>query len=333
MTENAIKGVYQIINQSFFSYVYIKTGGGDRDEVLKSQAIWCNDKLIDTRSLAAPGTIEHEAAVYEELGESPYITKTFGLVTLDPVNNLRALRLERSPIGSVRDYIAKRYPHKPPATIERLRLALDFAKGMAHVHSKGVVWGDASTQNALLFGKNYYSDISTLRLKLCDFGGALLEDGDVAPPTKAGCAFETYETRYTLPAKARYHHDKSRAWNRDYEVPWVNREIYALGMAVYEICEWRVPHGWDEFDFLGEVEVARRCKEDVSPEFERCDSFLRGIIRKCWSEGYASVMEVVTDLTEAYGDAVAYGGLGDDEPEMVEAGNTLLLDHHGNEAG
>jgi hypothetical protein len=75
---------------------------------------------------------------------------------------------------------------------------------------------DLSTRNLLLFDDVEY------RVKLCDFGASLFNDHH--------CGLGGfYESHYTLPPRGRKHHD----------VPLIARELFAIGMAIYELTEWK----------------------------------------------------------------------------------------------
>ncbi|KAH8755428.1 hypothetical protein F5883DRAFT_650057 [Diaporthe sp. PMI_573] len=85
--------------------------------------------------------VRREAAIYGALGKHDRILNYIGVEYL--YNN----------------------PMNPPCEQTRLELALQFAVGLAYMHSRGVVWSDVSTRDALMF--------DGWRLKLCDFVGTI----------------------------------------------------------------------------------------------------------------------------------------------------------------
>jgi tRNA A-37 threonylcarbamoyl transferase component Bud32 len=74
---------------------------------------------------------------------------------------------------------------RAPDQSARLQMALQFAEGVAHMHARGVVWGDPSTRNALLFEK--------WRLRLCDF--AFSDTLDEYPPDLYLCEVSLLSSR------------------------------------------------------------------------------------------------------------------------------------------
>lgn len=260
MAGNPLRGKIDIICYTPWNLVY--TRAGDTNTLFKGRQVWGDGKSYEYRHLSFDGALEHEAAVYEKLGDHPRISRCYGLEEVGP--DVHALRLERSVVGCVRTYIAD-HPDRPPPIGIRLRMAADFAEGMEYLHEKGVTWYDASTRNALLF--------DDFRVKLCDFGTAVM----------AGAEFkrvQSYETRYSLPLRGRVVDD----------LPPLERELFALGSAIYELTEWKVPyHGMTE----GEIDV--KVYDDEQPDLTTGNP-AADIIRRCWQERYASAGDIVRDL-------------------------------------
>ena len=104
------------------------------------------------------------------------------------------------------------------------------------MHSKSVYYCDLSCRNVFLF-ENWV-------VKLGDFGGSKIDDRD---PRGAE------EVRYELPLRG-------REWE---ERGYVERELFALGSALYEITAWKQP-----FDGLSEteVEVGSGCGDGLQAE-------------------------------------------------------------------
>ncbi|KAK7419120.1 hypothetical protein QQZ08_010990 [Neonectria magnoliae] len=260
MAGNPLKGKFDIICYTPWSLVYIQAG--DTKTLLKGRQVWCDGKSYEYRHLSFDGALEHEAAVYKKLGDHPRITRCYGLEEVGP--DVHALRLERSVVGCIRTYIVD-HPDEPPPIDIRLRMATDFAEGMNHLHEKGVTWYDASTRNALFF--------DDFRIKLCDFGTAVMEGTDFKQ-------VQSYETRYSLPLRGRVID----------ELPPLERELFALGSAIYELTEWKVPyHG------LTEGEVDLKVYDDEQPDLTTGNP-AASIISQCWQEKYGSAGEIVRDL-------------------------------------
>jgi serine/threonine protein kinase len=79
-----------------------------------------------------------EAGIYEVLGQHDRILNYLGLEAAviggaGTVPKAWAVRLERAPYGSLRDYILNNAAN-PPRERNRLELVVQFAKGVAHMH-------------------------------------------------------------------------------------------------------------------------------------------------------------------------------------------------------
>ncbi|KAK7415589.1 hypothetical protein QQZ08_012305 [Neonectria magnoliae] len=185
--------------------------------VLKAETIWIDGRPYGPPSTATQTSYDlcREHDIYVALGGHQNITRCFGLVYEDNGNAI-ALKLERALKGNLRHFIEEIL--EPPSMSRRLEMAVAFAKCVAYLHSRGVIWGDLSTRNTLVFGDD--------RIKICDFGSSAL--GDVYP--KFG--IHTYEPGY-CPALPE---------DQAHSLSMMQRELYALGSAVYEITEWKSPY-------------------------------------------------------------------------------------------
>ena len=90
-----------------------------------------------------------------------------------------------APLGCVRTYIQKKADSAPPVH-GRLQMALDVVTGLSYMHSRGAMSCDLSSTNLLVF--------DDLRVKLSDFGSALLEGFDFEWD-------QTHDSRYHLPLR------------------------------------------------------------------------------------------------------------------------------------
>ncbi|KAI8710235.1 Protein kinase domain-containing protein [Fusarium sp. LHS14.1] len=276
-----IDGKIQILGQTANSVVYAV--GSDDDtmlakdslSVLKGGSVWYKgqEALGPGKDIAeSDECIRKEASIYQTLGQHDHILSFISLETsaLDGPGSIPkawALRLERSPLGSLRDNIVNTSTNPPSRSI-RLCLAYQFSKGVAHLHQHEIVWGDLSTRNAFLFDE--------WRVKLGDFADS---DGVGAYPRDwYGC-----EDRYCPPGS-----DNPQR----HGIGTMNRELFALGSAIYEILEWKVPYG-------SNTEIEDIVREALSngewPELSD-DNPAKSIIQKLWGYSYDSSREVVHDL-------------------------------------
>lgn len=265
MPFNPYAGRVEIIGMTVSSVVFTELG--NERTVLKGLSVWVDGIEYDRRPYIRDGIIEREAAIYEEIGEHPFVLKSYGFETVDPATNARALRLERAPLGCLRLFIVKAPAEKIPPLATRLRMAADFAEGVAHLHSKRIIWADLSVRNTLLF--------DDYQIKLSDFEGS-------GHPETDDDNMVAYESRYDLPLK--FLHG---------EISMMAREIFALGTALCEITEWCVPYGTSVDDEEVEMLRIRGKLPDLS-----ADNPAKDIIMRCWTE-YSSVSESWEEYTLA----------------------------------
>ncbi|KAK3347199.1 kinase-like domain-containing protein [Lasiosphaeria hispida] len=282
------QGRIEVLAKTAFGIVF--TEAGNETTVLKGMSVWLDGVEFDRRPAVIPGVLEREATIYKALGDHPRITKCYGLEFIpttaaaagpgpfvpngggSPLNHSLALRLERAPLGSLRQLIVETPAYEKPSVAFRLAVALDFAEGVCRLHERKVLWADLSTRNALVF--------DGYRVKLCDFGGAFL-DGTRYAPVRA------YETRYEPPRRhAGRYGGHGGGGGGGFQAPMLAGEIFALGSAIYEITEWEVPYG----PAVSERDVAVKLSRGELPVLSE-DNPARAVIRRCWS-AYTSAQRV-----------------------------------------
>ncbi|GJC88063.1 interferon-induced, double-stranded RNA-activated protein kinase [Colletotrichum liriopes] len=266
------EGKIEILGQTSNSVVYAVADdctalAHNSQSVLKGGTVW-----YQGREALGPGMnaeesnmmLQREARIYDKLGQSDRILKCHGLELLPGSSgNLWALRFERAPYGDLRKYIIS---NPAPDTRIRLQLAIQLAEGVDYIHERGIIWGDLSTRNVLLF--------DNLQIKLSDFANSALLDQ--YPPKMYGC-----EARYSPPSLG---NDRS-------ESDIKKREMFALGTGICEISEWCVPYG----SGIGEGEVMEALKAGKFPTVSG-DNPAQSIIRQLWSYKYGSTHQVLVDL-------------------------------------
>lgn len=149
----------------------------------------------------------------------------------------------------------------------RLQLAVDLAEILQYMHDKGVIWGDISTRNILVF--------DDLHIKLCDFAGSSLRD--VYPELLFACEprYWVPETTPPTPAKDVY-----------------AKEVFALGTGICEITEWAVPYGEVEVD-----ELQEKLGKGEYPHLSE-DNPVAFVVRKLRDSGYSSAKQAVEAMRE-----------------------------------
>lgn len=149
-----------------------------------------------------------------------------------------------------------------------MRMSLDTALGLSHAHARRVRHSDLSCRNLLLF--------DGLRVKIGDWGGSMIEGHE---SVSGGTTWE--EIQYELPCRGRDFRSR----------PVLKRELFALGSAVYEIMAWTRP-----FQGLSDREVEERYAREEFPPLDGIT--VAQTIRRCWTEVYDSVDDVVESLRE-----------------------------------
>ncbi|KAK7413896.1 hypothetical protein QQX98_007237 [Neonectria punicea] len=270
------EGKIQILGQTANS-VDSNTGfAKDSPSVLKGGTVW-----YEGRQALGPGKdiaesderLRKEASIYQIIGQHDCILRYHGLETsvLDSPSSASeawAVRLERSPYGSLRDCIMDGSANPPPQ-LTRLSLACQFSKGVAYLHQSGIIWGDLSTRNAFLFDE--------WRVKLGGFAGS--DTLDIYPSDWYGC-----EVSYCLPGSDR---------PQRHTIGTVNRELFALGSAIYEILEWKVPYG--SRTEISADDVIKELFKGAWPKLSD-DNTAKAITQKLWIYSYGSSGEVADDF-------------------------------------
>ncbi|KAK4140573.1 kinase-like protein [Dichotomopilus funicola] len=245
----------------------------DDKTVLKGYEVWSKGKLRAKCGEPSEDRLVREDIVYQHLGHHPFILQSFGLKEVRP--GVHSLCLEMAPLGCIRLHTQSTLspvnlllPKLPdPPLNARLQMALDAARALSYVHSRGVLTCDFSYRKIFLF--------PDFRIKLGDFGGALLQ----------GHSFkndQNYEGRYQLPLRGRDFDD----------LDMVKQELFALGVVIYEITMWRRP-----FDDLSEDScgVDVRYAREEFPLLEP-DNPVRDVIKGCWMDRFDRAGQVVDGL-------------------------------------
>ncbi|KEY68160.1 hypothetical protein S7711_08348 [Stachybotrys chartarum IBT 7711] len=205
--------------------------------------------------------ILREAAVYKYIPPHPQILYCYGLEeTRDP--GVHGLRFEFTRFGDVRTFI-RQTRESPPPMETRLRMSVDVAKGLSHLHSQGVQHCDLSCRNLYLF-KEYRVKIGNLS------GGMVAGNDELKPVVREEAAFE-------LPLRGRAFKDR----------PVRARELFALGSTLYEILFWEHP-----CDGYRDHEITFLFELGYFPH----TGTTKDLFHRCWFEKYQSADELVTTL-------------------------------------
>jgi serine/threonine protein kinase len=167
-----------------------------------------------------------------------------------------ALILQYACYGSIRQYYASQA--KSLSLSLQLRWVEQITASVAFIHSRNVLHGDISCNNVLLD--------EGLNAKLGDFAGSSMDGQD---------PLICYETSHEHP-----------------EIIGISAEseLFALGSTFYEIMTGSKP-----YKELSDTEIIRAYKEGNYPSLVSLAAF-NNTIHKCWTQGYASVDELLEDV-------------------------------------
>ncbi|KFA50694.1 hypothetical protein S40293_04889 [Stachybotrys chartarum IBT 40293] len=140
-----------------------------------------------------------------------------------------------------------------------------FKQTMQYIHDRGIIWGDVSARNILVF--------DDLHIKLCDFAESSL-------PGKYPELLFSYEPRYWVPGPD----EKAPAKGT------LAMELFALGTAICEITEWAVPYGLIEIE-----ELQQKLMDGEYPLVSEINP-AREIIQRLWQFEHGSPKEVADTL-------------------------------------
>ncbi|KAF5584169.1 TKL kinase [Fusarium subglutinans] len=191
---HAIRARLEPLGRTGLSIVY--TEKGNSKPALKAAGFWLDGEIMKL--------------LYMKL--SAYILKCIGIELMSDGEEAWALRLERAPHGNLREYIGE---NEPPTMARRFQVVIDFTEALQHVHDRGLIWGDVSPRNVLVFDH--------LHMKLCDFAGSFHKD-------KFPELLFTCEPRCWVPGP-------------EVDLPTrsiLEKELFVLNTAICEITEWAV---------------------------------------------------------------------------------------------
>ena len=193
-----------------------------------------------------------EKRVFERVGHHPSIVRCLRM-------NSEGITLERMLYPLRKRLQDLHATNKTPSNTMILRWAQQITRGLAYIHSLGVMQADIGCHNILI---NKDNDV-----KLADFAGASV-DG------KKGNVY--YETRSQKPGC----NDVT-----------VETEMFALGTTLYELSTASSPYP-DLPSNTREIE-----KLYAAEHFPETESLLLGeVIKRCWAGGYSTVDDVRADV-------------------------------------
>jgi serine/threonine protein kinase len=170
--------------------------------------------------------------------------------------------------GSLYDYIEKNPTGLSPTW--KTVIALDIARGMEYLHSRGIIHRDLKSLNVLLDGRR--------RGRVCDFGLIRLKSSDPMTGMVGTSNWMAPEVLLSSP----FYDEKV--------------DVFSFGVVLWELLTGKHPYSGEEHSQLTLiVEVTEHEKRPEIPE--SCTPGLRRLIERCWQTESArrpSFHEIVT---------------------------------------
>ncbi|KAJ2896228.1 tkl protein kinase [Zalerion maritima] len=204
------------------------------------------------------GHYEHEQRVYNVLGSHPRILRYLGI--WQGKTQEHSL-FEYHPRGTLRQVLSS---SRDSSSIPADKWAQQFLEGLAYLHSRDVIHGDLSTNNALVTDDD--------DIVLMDFAGSSLTGQRPSTPS-------IYGSRNLRPTQNLF-------------ICTIMDDLFAFGSVLYELYT-RVPPYKEKTD----EEVEKLYSQGIFPDVSAIP--VGSIVLKCWLGGYEKVAAVLSDLRAA----------------------------------
>ena len=147
---------------------------------------------------------------------------------------------------------------KKPSLQQSTKWAVQIARGMLHIHQKGLAHRDLKSANVLLFEKE---DIT----KVCDFGSARIFERTATITAMAG----TY--RWMAPE---FNDTASAKYNQ-------RCDVFSYGMVLYELFAHEIPYS----DIGDNVTVASSVRDGKRPPIPPdLPLYIKSLMQSCWEQ-------------------------------------------------
>jgi serine/threonine protein kinase len=220
--------------------------------------------------LAHPSDVERfesEVAIYARLGSHERILRCHGLHPTE-----KALRFDYLPRGSLAGYLE----HTGLNNVSydtRLQWMVDVAEGIAYLHSKGVVWVDATPSNMLL--------TNDLRIVLSDFSGSGMPPKYLPSIEPHGVWVEPYKTQ------------KYAVFTETQDRFAFGTLVFVLLLGCYPHCDAPAVSSLEEEHRIEDLHGERIFDQRVS---NQAYPVLSEVIQKCWRVEYESTEAMLSDV-------------------------------------
>jgi serine/threonine protein kinase len=222
--------------------------------------------------------IKREAYIHKQAHDHPNICKLLGVVLPSPATSAPKQKLNSDEFIIVMELLhgdLSQYLHAEGELLsleDRLKLALDVAEGMAHLHSKNIIHGDLKPGNLLI---RKLGGGGQVQVAVTDFGLSSISCVTLCSATMVAQATQSSSTALSLwysPPEL-----LDNCWSKKTPAG----DVYAFGIVLFEIFTGQHPGGGiTQYDIV--LKSVLEGRRPVVPEEVHLPSGFQKLMGSCW---------------------------------------------------
>jgi serine/threonine protein kinase len=239
-------------------------------------AIKCIE-LVGVMTLRDQMDVKREAYIHKQAQDHPNICKLHGVILPSPDSKgdrqeakdefVLVMELLQGDLGQYLRGITEDLLSQP----ERLKLALDVAEGMAHLHAKNIIHGDLKPGNLLI---RQLKGPGQVQVVVSDFGLSSISCVTLCSATMAAQVMQSSSTGLSLwysPPELLDNSISKKAKSGD---------VYAFGIILFEILTGQHPYIMSHYEWLQKNVLEGR--RPVLPEGVQLPEGSQELMSSCW---------------------------------------------------